>query len=155
MKNVLTINQTPERSIDIRARREVTFILDQSEGIAEDITQAEHVLVVGEHDIPLWVGKIESFSISPGSNKKHITIRVGKLVSLFESWAVVSAYTQNHRLIHAKVTKMDVEVLIKAGTLVTGNEDVTFGSLTAKEAATRLAWTYGVAASQVKISIRL
>ncbi|MFY1664040.1 hypothetical protein [Pseudomonas sp. Pseu.R1] len=155
MKDVLTINHTSERSIDIRARREISLNLDPSEGTVQDITQAEHVLIVGDHGIPYWVAKIEHFSISPGSNKKHITIRLGKLVSLFESFAQVSKHIQNHRLTHAKITKMDVEALFRVGTLITASEDVSFSALTANEAATRLAWTYGVAASQVEISIKL
>lgn len=84
---------------------------------------------------------------------RSITASLGRIASLFESWLKTAETIGNKSLVHAMINLLNVEALFKAGSLIASNAEEPFGSLTAKDATTRLAWTYGVEPSQVKISI--
>jgi len=155
MKKVVTIRYTQERSVELRAKREVSFTISEGEASIEDLALAEYLLIVDERQIPQWVAQINRFAITPGDYPKPVTASLGRTASLYEAWLDVAKIIQGKSLAHAKVELLDVEALFNVGNLIASNAEEPFDSLTAKDAATRLAWTYGVEASQVKISIEL
>ena len=155
MKKVITIQYTKERSVELRAKREVSFTLAEGEASIENLTFAEYLLIVDDQRIPQWVAEINRFAITPGDHPRPITVSLGRTASLCEAWLEVAKIIQGKSLTHAKVELLDVEALFNVGNLIASNAGEPFDSLTAKDAATRLAWTYGVKTSQVKISIEL
>jgi len=155
MKNVVTIRYTQERSVELRGKREISFTLSEGEASIENLTLAGYLLIVDERQIPQWVAQISRFTITPGDHPKSVTASLGRTASLYGAWLEVAKIIQGKSLTHAKVELLDVEALFNVGNLIASNAGEPFDSLTAKDAATRLAWTYGVETSQVKISIEL
>lgn len=155
MKKVVTIRYTEKRSVELRAKRQVSFTISEDEALIENLACAEYLLIADERRIPHWVAEINRFAITPGDYPRSITASLGRIASLSESWLEVAEIIRGKSLAHAKVELLDVEALFNVGNLIASNADEPFDSLTAKDAAARLAWTYGVEASQVKISIEL
>jgi len=113
------------------------------------------VLLKDHNDIPQWIAEITRICVSPGDYPKEITVELGRIASLFQAWPAVAQITQGHRLTHPRTELLNVEALFNAGDITALNAIEPFGSLTAKDAAERLAWTYGVEAGQIKITIQL
>ncbi|KJZ64404.1 hypothetical protein [Pseudomonas fluorescens] len=153
MKKIITVNYTHARSIELRSKREISLTIVEGESSIEDLMLGEYVLIVNDRGIPHWVAQISRFVITSGDYPKTITASLGRIASLSEGWLEVSKIIRDKWLQHAKIELLDVEALFQVGNLLTSNVEKPFESLTAKDAATRLAWTYGVETSQVKISI--
>lgn len=158
MSKVVVVNHSNERSLELRAQRKVSFSISAGEADIIDILSAEHVVVVTSSGVPSFLGRVSDFRVSAGGAPKKITAEVEDLTDLWSGWTKVSQVIGDKSIVHAKTVELDTEELYSAGKKISSEEDDGEGRqnvLVAQDAAIRLAWTYGVEVSQVKISIEL
>lgn len=155
MKHVIPLQDSKKRSLEVRTKREISFVIAEKEANLEELSLAEYVVVINGPGTAQWIAKINRFVLSPGPYPKTITLSLDRVASLSEASFEVTEITQNNPLRHAKAALLDTEALFKAGTAISSDTPEPFVPLTFKDAATRLAWTYGVEANQVKISIQV
>lgn len=151
MSKVFVVGYDNERSIELRAKRQLTLRLTSAEPLASEY------IIVANQGVPIWISEIESFTVPTGIFPKPITINFGKIVFLENDWNEVAGILRymNEDLTHGKIVSLDVKPLLSAGDKLPANDTPRQGSLSVDQAKARLAWTYGVEEAMVRISIDL
>ncbi|WLG53999.1 hypothetical protein PSH77_14960 [Pseudomonas extremorientalis] len=147
MKNVFCVGYTDQVSIELRSKRKITLRLTDSAPLISDY------VLVESNGIPIWIAEIDTFSVSGGTFPKEVVVSLGQVTLLEGVWSEVSQIVRNADIRHGKTIELNVDPLIAVGQSTNSSSEGSRGSLTAREAAASLAWTYGVKEQQVKISI--
>lgn len=145
---------------------EETFVIDYTEEVARDLRSERGVTVrltdpkplevgfvlIANRGIPVWIAKVDSFTMPNGTFPKEVTISVGEVAALEQLWTEVSSLVRGVDIEHGKIVALKVSNLFAIGekSNMRASTPVT---LTAKAAIPRLAWTYGVTEANVKITI--
>ncbi|WP_124421286.1 hypothetical protein [Pseudomonas sp. CMR5c] len=146
MSEVFVVKYTAPVSDALRAGRKLAIRLSDPKPL-----EVGFVIVV-DGGIPIWIGKIDSFNVSTGKFPKDVEIFLSDLVLLEDAWSDVSPLVHSADLRSARFADLDVNHLFGLGARLTEKGD-TPGVLTATNAISRLAWTYGVPRENVKVSI--
>ncbi|WP_150296252.1 hypothetical protein [Pseudomonas extremaustralis] len=149
MAKVLVLGHSDQLSKELRAQRAITVQVAALEPMT-----SEYVLVV-HNRIPVWIAKIDKFVIQTGAFPKNANIQLEAVVCLDENWPETASHIDLDRIETGKVLDFQVSPLFGMGKALNSIDERIGGVLSVDEAATRLAWTYGVEKNQVKISIEL
>ncbi|MGN0924738.1 hypothetical protein [Ectopseudomonas mendocina] len=151
MNKTLIVRHSDVISLELRAERKVSVQL-----AGADALEVGRVMVVNDNHVPVWIADIERFEIQPGGLKSPVTIRLARVVFLEGHWGEVSKIIVRYDDPEpGKIVLVDAEKLMRIGEDIEFTDSPQGGALTPGQAKTRLAWTYGVPESQVKISIDL
>jgi hypothetical protein len=146
---VLVLGHSDQLSKELRAQRAINVQIVALEPMA-----CEYVLVV-HNRIPVWFGKIDKFAVASGAFPKIANIQLEAVVSLEDNWPETASLIDLDRIETGKIVDFQVTPLFGIGKPLNSIDERVGGVLSVDEAATRLAWTYGVEKNQVKISIEL
>lgn len=149
MAAVLVIPYGEKVSLDIRSNKKVSFDV-----YGFDQLNVQHVLVVHDGRFPIWIAEISNFTIEARVEfPKKVTAELKKVAEL-EGKPEIQSVFYNTDLPLWKTVSLDTQKLFGYGRLVLGKvEGDSAVPLTLADAATRLAWTYGVSESQISVTI--
>ncbi len=146
MKEVLVLDHTDVNSKELRAKRLVTVRIADGKPLTID-----HIMIA-HRGIPVWIAKVDAFTVAGGPFPKDVKISLGEVALLEQSWNEVASVISGVNINHGTIVNLNVLQLFSLGESFT-KADVSPGTLTAEDAALRLAWTYGVSKDNVKITI--
>lgn len=147
MTEILVLDFTEDRSRELRSERRVTVRVNDVGPLV-----VEYVMIVNR-GIPVWIAKVDSFTVMSGPFPKDVSISLGEVAALEQSWAEVATIIRDVDIVHGETVSLNVMQLFGLGERW-NSAGSSLGTLTAKTAVSRLAWTYGVPEENVKIAIK-